>query len=209
MLAALAVIKSLSTVKKSLLIFFVVWFSLVVVIPLSMVIAMGAFIDGFVPSKKLFNYANYLNIFNLIFLIFTFSIVSRQANSIVSRQANSRELISLKVTKKSLLIYYFFAWVVLAALSYVFFSGPLSYLLHKANDTRYGFLIEDVTRTTELYKRCNRHLRLDGDFLIYNRKICDASLVNVKELHNGGQVKMVGYINDYGISSFSYSRVGG
>jgi hypothetical protein len=198
---ALAVIESLGILKKSLLIFYIVWLSLVVGIPLTLLIAMGAIVDDFIPSNKLFPYANYLNIFNFIVLFFTYIVVSNKINS--------PELKFLNITKKKLAACYLVAWILLSALSYSSFSGPLSYILHKTSEAKYGYLIENVIETTALYKRCDRHLRLSGDFLIYNRKVCYASSKDVRELSNGGKIKMFGNINEYGISSFSYGRIDG
>ena len=197
----LAVIESLGILKKSLLIFYIVWLSLVVGIPLTLLIAMGAIVDDFIPSNKLFPYANYLNIFNFIVLFFTYVIASNKINS--------PELKFLNITKKKLAACYLVAWIPLSALSYSSFSGPISYLFHKANEARYGHLIERVIKTTELYKRCDRHLRLEGDFIVYNRKVCNASSADVKKLSRGGKIKMVGRINEYGMSNFSYGRVNG
>ncbi len=166
-----------------------------------MLIAMGAIVDDFIPSKKLFLYANYLNAFNFIVLILTFVIVSNKINS--------PELAFLKMTKKKLAFCYLVSWIPLSALSYSSFSGPISYLLHKASDARNSYIIENVIKTTELYKRCDRHLRLEGDFMVYNRKVCNASSADIKKLSRGGKIKIVGQINDYGISNFSYGRVDG
>ena len=163
--------------------------------------AMGAIIDDFVPSPKLFSYANYLGVFNFVVLLFTYIFISKQINL--------PHLKFINITKKKLAACYFVTWLLLLAVSYGFFSGPLSYILHKANDAPYGHSIESVIKTTELYKRCDRHLRLEGDFFIYNRKVCYASSIDVRELSSGGKIKMFGQINEYGISNFSYGRIDG
>lgn len=169
-------------------------------IPVLSLIPFWVFVDGFVPSMNLRPEANIFGIF--AGLAFSALLWRTQIQEIKEHWFESRRIKAFKVVALIPFVPLFGA-----AIGCGFVHGPVNYALHSMSSHTVEQVTVHITSADHGGRRCRNKVLLEGDQLLWERKICGLSEDAVNQLHRGGYMQLQGTLSPYGMHVRRYAVV--